>query len=100
MPEFNRTESFNLDKMFCCVLVEGKSPEGEQTFVYFGIHLHNLIKVLEAVKQTGSFNPKDYNAAVLAWARGGVPSESMREFMREKFSFHEDKVVLELVSAS
>lgn len=100
MVELNRTENFNLDKMFCCVLVEGKDAEGEQTFVYFGVHLHNLIKIVDAVKQTGSFNPKDFNAAVLAWSRGGRPSDSMREFMRKKFSFHEDKVVLELVSPS
>ncbi len=97
--ELTRSDNFTLDKMFCCVLVKGKNSSGEVTFVYLGVHLHNLIKIVDAIKNSGSFNPKDYNAAVLAWSRGGRPSDNMREFMREKFSFHEDKVVLELTSA-
>jgi hypothetical protein len=94
--DLNRSEAFNLDKVFCCVLAKGKNEEGKEMYVYFGIHLHNLQRLYEDVKKNGAFNPKDYNAGVLAWAKGGYPTDPIIDFMRDKFSFHDDQVVLEL----
>jgi hypothetical protein len=96
MVDLTKAETFSLDKMFCCVEARGKNTKGETVCVYFGIHLHNLQLLLVNIAQDKNFNPKDYNAGVLAWSVGGRPSEHISDFMRDKFSFHEDKIVLEL----
>jgi hypothetical protein len=96
MVNLTRSESFGLDKMFCCVEARGKNAEGKEICIYFGIHLHNLQRLLADVKEKKQFNPKNYNAGVLAWAVGGEPTKEMKKFMRTKFSYNEDVVILEI----
>lgn len=93
--EFSRLEQMNLDNLFCCVLAKGKDSEGEPFYIYFGIHMDNLQKLMIAVKQTGKFNPKDFQAAVLA-RHSGEPPKEVRDFLKDRFSFSDNSVVLEL----
>ena len=78
------------------MLVQGRNDSGEIQYVYFAVHLHNLMQLAKDVRETGQFNPKDYNAVVIAWAVGGQPSLKMREFMQDEFAFGENLITLEL----
>ncbi|NDF11427.1 MAG: hypothetical protein EB060_01230 [Proteobacteria bacterium] len=93
--ELSRIEQMNMDNLFCCVLAKGKDSSGEAFYIYFGIHMDNLEKLVATVKETGSFNPKDFQAAVLA-RHSGEPPKEVRDFLRERFSFSDNSVVLEL----
>ncbi len=89
------SEQMNLKNIYACVLAKGTNPEGNRCYAYFGIFLESMDKMVKDIKAGKPFNPKDYNTIVLA--RGeGEPDPEIREFMRRKFSFAEDQVILEL----
>lgn len=94
--EISQVESLQLNKMFCTVLVQGRNEQDEIQYVYFAVHLHNLQNLVKDVHETGRFNPKDYNAVVIAWAVGGQPTLKMRQFMQDEFAFGENMITLEL----
>ena len=89
------SEQLNLKNVYTCVLVKGEHEDGRRFYAYFGLFLDNMEKVIEAAENGTPFNPKDLNAIVLARAEG-EPSQEVRDFMRRKFSFSEDEVVLEI----
>lgn len=81
--------------IYCCVLVQGKNPAGEPAFCYFGLFLEDLRELLGKFERSKAFNPKDVGGIVLARGKG-EPDPLLREFMQRKFSFCDDKVILEL----
>lgn len=88
-------EKMNLKNVYCCVLVKGLNAEGAPVYSYFGIFLDTVDKMAEDIKAGKAFNPKDYKAIVLARSTG-EPSPEIREFMRMKFSFSEENIILEV----
>jgi hypothetical protein len=95
LGELSMAEKLNLKNIYCCVLVKGHNAEGTPLYCYFGIFLDTVEKMAEDIKGGKAFNPKDYKAIVLARSTG-EPSPEIREFMRMKFSFSEDDIILEL----
>lgn len=93
--ELSIAERLNLKNIYCCVLVKGTNDEGVPAYCYFGIFLDTVEKMAEDIKAGKPFNPKDYRAIVLARSTG-EPSPEIREFMRMKFSFSEEDIVLEV----
>jgi hypothetical protein len=95
IEEISAFERLNLKNVYCCVLVKGKNSDGVPVYAYFGIFLDMVEEIAEHVKSGRPFNPKDYRAIVLARSTG-EPSPEIREFMRRKFSFSEENVILEI----
>lgn len=95
LGELSIAEKLNLKNIYCCVLVKGDNEEGVPVYCYFGIFLDTVEKMADDIKAGKSFNPKDYRAIVLARSTG-EPSPEIREFMRMKFSFSEENILLEL----
>jgi hypothetical protein len=95
LGELSIAEKLNLKNVYCCVLVKGQNAEGTPLYCYFGIFLDTVEKMADDIKAGKAFNPKDYKAIVLARSTG-EPSPEIREFMRMKFSFSEDDIILEL----
>lgn len=89
------TERMHLDNIYCCVLVQGIDAAGQPCYCYFGLFIDRVEQVAETVRAGKPFNPKDVRAIVLARSVG-EPSADIRAFMRHKFSFAEDEVILEL----
>jgi len=91
--ELSAVERMNLKNIYCCVLTKGVNPDGKPVYAYFGIFLDSLEKVLKIAREGKPFNPKDIDGIVLARSVG-EPSQEVKDFMRRKFSFSEDNVVL------
>lgn len=84
--QLSHTERLYEQNLYLCVLMKGKSPDGQSVYAYFGIFLEDFFKLASAVRKGLPVNPKDFNAIVLARALG-EPSESVQELMTKKFSF-------------
>lgn len=80
--------------LYVCVLVQGPNDEGAPCYAYFGLFADRLAELTRIAAAGRPFNPKDIGAIVLARSTG-EPSPEIREFMRIKFSFSDDSVVLE-----
>ena len=81
--------------IYCCLLVKGTGDEGQRRYAYFGVFLADVPEILRKVERGLPFNPKDHGTIVLA--RGdGEPDSAIRDFIRKKFSFEDDKTILEL----
>lgn len=87
-------EKVKLQNILGCVLFKGVNPDGEEAYAFVALHLDEMNKVLDRIKETGGFNPKDFNATVLA-RYAGEPSEEVKRFMRRKFGYSEDNVVIQ-----
>ncbi len=74
--------------------MQGPNEEGEPAYAYFGLFANKLPELTRIAASGGPFNLKDLGAVVLARSTG-EPSPEIREFMRMKFSFADDAVVLE-----
>ncbi len=93
--ELSIVDRMNLKNIYCCVLVKGTNAEGTPLYAYFGIFLDRVEEMAKVVRAGQPFNPKDFKAIVLARSTG-EPSPEIREFMRMKFSYSEEDVVLEV----
>lgn len=82
------------NNIYACVLVKGVNPAGSPCYAYFGIFYDSLPELRRIALSGKPFNPKDVRAIVLARAVG-EPSPEIQEFMRMKFSFATDRIVLE-----
>jgi hypothetical protein len=82
------------NNIYTCVLVKGVNPAGFDCYAYFGIFYDSLPELRRIALSGKPFNPKDIRAIVLARAMG-EPSPEIQEFMRMKFSFSNDEIVLE-----
>lgn len=89
-----QAEKLKLRNILGCVLVKGYTPEGEEGYVYVAMHLHEFEKALTNLTETGHFNAKDYHATVLARFTG-EPSEDVQQFMRRKFGFDNNNVIVQ-----
>lgn len=76
----------------CCLLVEGLNTAHQAVYAFLAIRLNDLEAVLHAL-QEGGFNPKAFNAVVLAKGMGPVPPE-VEAYMRFKFHFQRTYVPL------
>jgi hypothetical protein len=82
-------------ELYLCVLVQGTLQNGQPGYCYFGVFADKLLQFMNRMQMGTPFNPKQFGAIVLARSTG-VPSPEIREFMRMKFSFSEDSVILEI----
>ena len=80
--------------LYVCVLVQGPNDEGTPCYAYFGLFADRLAELTRIAAAGRPFNPQDIGAIVLARSTG-EPSPEIREFMRIRFSFSDDSVVLE-----
>lgn len=87
-----RLEQSNL---YTCILVQGTNDAGQPCYAYFGLFADRLVDLINGLTRNPRFNPKDVGGIVLARSTG-EPSPEIREFMRMKFSFSENDIVLEL----
>ncbi len=85
----------NERNIYCCVLTKGVNPAGNRCFAYFGVYVRELNEIMRRIDLGKPFNPTNHSCIVLA--RGeGEPDEELQDFMRRKFSFSNEEVVLEL----
>lgn len=84
-----------LKELYLCVLVQGTLPNGQSGYCYFGVFADKLLQFMNRLQLGAPFNPKQLGAIVLARSIG-EPSPEIREFMRMKFSFSEESVILEI----
>lgn len=89
-----QAEKLKLRNILGCVLVKGYMPDGQEGYVYVAMHLHEFEKALANLTEDGKFNAKDYHATVLA-RFPGEPSEDVQEFMRRKFGFSDENVIIQ-----
>lgn len=82
-------------ELYLCVLVQGTIPSGERGYCYFGVFADKFLQFMNRLQLGAPFNPKQFGAIVLARSVG-EPTPEIREFMRMKFSFSEDSVILEI----
>jgi hypothetical protein len=93
--KLSAAEQLESQNLYLCVLAQGRNHEGNPCYAYFGIFADQLVKLTNHLAGNSSFNPKDFGAIILARAVGEATPD-IREFMRRRFSFHEEEVVLEL----
>jgi hypothetical protein len=92
--EFTTADRIKFKSVLACVLFKGYNPQGEPAYAYVAMHLDEYEKILTKIGETGGFNPKDFNATVLARFPGD-PSEEVQKFMRRKFGFSDDQVIVQ-----
>ena len=93
--KLSKPETLNLDNVFACLEVKGENSDGKEVYVYFGVFLDDLERLISTVENTGSFNPVDFNAAIIARSEG-EPSDEIKNFLQEKFGFEDGQVTLEI----
>jgi hypothetical protein len=91
----NHLALINAENIYCCVLVKGTNAAGERCFAYFGTFVRDLREIKRRIDLGKPFNPANHSCIVLARGRG-EPDEHLQNFMRHKFSFSNDEVILEL----
>ncbi|WP_339743722.1 hypothetical protein [uncultured Rubinisphaera sp.] len=95
MKKYSFTEKLHIKNLYTCILAKGPLPNGQIGYCYFGVFLNDFDKIRLHLESRKPFNPKDFNCIVLA--RGeGEPTDEIRHFMKRKFSFAEDKTILEI----
>lgn len=80
--------------IYTCVLVRGVNPAGNPCYAYFGIFYESLPELRRIALSGRPFNPRDVRAIVLARALGD-PTPEIEDYMRMKFSFASDRIILE-----
>ena len=84
-----------LKGLYLCVLVQGELPSGTRGYAYFGVFADTFIDFINRYEPNQPFNPNQIKAIILARTTG-KPSVEIREFMRMKFSFDDEVVMLEI----
>lgn len=84
-----------LKELYACVLVMGHVSGGSRGYCYFGVFADKLIDFIDRYQPGQPFNPNQLKAIVLARS-AGFPSIEIREFMRMKFSFDSEVLILEV----
>ncbi len=95
LSDLSTVDRMNLKNIYCCVLVKGYDAKRTRRYAYFGIFLDRIEEIACDIQAGKPFNPKNYGGIVLARSTGD-PSPEIEEFMRFKFSFHTEQVVLEV----
>jgi len=93
--EFSFAEKQHSTNLYACVLAQGIRDGDIPCYCYFGVFLHDLARICEHLRTGRGFNPKDFNGIVLARS-DGEPTQEVRDFVRRKFSFGDDKTILEI----
>ncbi|MFY7874260.1 MAG: hypothetical protein ACOVQM_02360 [Pirellula sp.] len=84
-----------LKELYLCVLVTGTLPDGQPGYCYFGVFADKFLQFMNRLQIGTPFNPNQFGAIVLARS-SGTPTSMIREFMRVRFSFSEENVILEI----
>ncbi|HCS51811.1 hypothetical protein [uncultured Rubinisphaera sp.] len=95
MNKYSFTEKLHRNNIYTCILVKGQLTNGKAGYCYFGVFLKDFDSIRLHLESNKPFNPKDFNCIVLARAEG-EPTDEVRHFMKRKFSFAEDKTILEI----
>jgi hypothetical protein len=84
-----------LKGLYLCMLALGEIRSDVCGYCYFGVFADVLLDFFDHYRPNQPFNPSQLKAIVLARSTG-QPTASIREFMRQKFSFDDEMVVLEI----
>lgn len=88
------TERLHLGNLYLCLLARGVNPDGQRCYAYFSLFASDVARLFAVASRGQPLNPKDFGAIVLARSTSD-PDPAIEDFMRYKFSFQDDSIVLE-----